>query len=923
MNRQEFTQKLVESVAKERKHLLKEYRKFCDVELAKSLQQLCYEIWTSEPQKVSVIVRTLREVTNLTKNKEIEAYADWTEAIENLVNGKLEDCLIFLDKSEISFNSLGEIHIAATTQISKLYALALLGRYDEAIACGLAARDIFLAHNDIYSAGKVENNIGNLYWRRDFYRESEPYLESAHERFTQIDDQRQLAMVENCQAFVKALQNNFREAETIYRQALKRAEANNLIVTEAEIETGMSNLYLFQGRFDLALKFMERSRQKYDVLEMPHQSANCELEIADIYLELNLLPEAAQFYEKAETKFIELCIQAELARSFLNHAKALFLLDETESSKRFLDKAEKLFTAEGNKISIGSVKLVKAQIFFGETDFDGAEIEAESARKIFDEGGNLRQELASRWLLGEIYVARNEKKKAQKFLRQTLKLATNQSRQIEYLCLVSLGKISNDEKLFLRAIELVENSRSSLVAEEFRTSFLSDKQLPYNELVKRKLAAKEFAEAFAWLEHSRSRTLLEAVNDSSKKSPRNKKLAELREELNWYYSRINRQTASGLEARKEVADLRKLAETREKDYLEFIRRLQMSENSEVSTIQKFDLNNLQKNLTETTLIEFAIFDGKISAFVITDKNLEVFQNFADEEKINAEIRQFLFQIKTARFQDKLSAENRQIAFTRMLRHSQKIYDALLRPLEKFFTRRRLTFVAANFLHYLPFHALHNGEKFLIEHQEISYAPSSTILHNSLNKEVSVPKVALLVGVADKITPLVKTEVEMLGGLFEKSVMLVDQKATLKNLNENIESADVLHLACHGTFRPDNPAFSSLALFKENLTVNDARNLNLVNKFVTLSACETGLNKIVSGEELIGLMRGFLAAGANSLLLSLWTVNDKSTLDLMKKFYREILAGNNLSKSLQTAQIQMLKENSHPYCWSPFILIGHW
>jgi CHAT domain-containing protein len=132
----------------------------------------------------------------------------------------------------------------------------------------------------------------------------------------------------------------------------------------------------------------------------------------------------------------------------------------------------------------------------------------------------------------------------------------------------------------------------------------------------------------------------------------------------------------------------------------------------------------------------------------------------------------------------------------------------------------------------------------------------------------------------------------------------------------------LHLACHGTFRPDNPAFSSLALFNENLTVADAQKLDLTGKFVALSACETGLNKIVSGEELIGLTRGFLAAGASSLLLSLWTVNDESTLGLMKNFYRE-MRGNNPSKSLQLAQIQLLKEKSHPYYWSPFVLIGHW
>ena len=923
MNRRKFAQKLVESDVKEREILLAENAKFCDAGLAESLQKICYEIWTSEPQKVSVIVEVLRETIGFNNDKEIEAYKNWTEAIENLVNGKLEDCLNFLDKSETLFRSLDKNHVAATTQVSKLYALALLGRYDEAVACGLRARDVFLEFSDIYSVGKIEHNIGNLYLRRDFYREAEPYLASAHLRFLQIGDEGQTAMLENNLAFANAAQNKFREAETIYKQGLKRCEDNNLTAIQADIEASISNLYLFQGKFDFALEFMEKSRRKYEVLQMPHQTATNELDIADIYLELNLLPEAARFYEKAEAKFAEFGMQAELARSLLNHAKALYLLGESEVSKELLDKSEKLFTEEGNKISAASVKLAKAQILFGETDVDGAEIEAENALKIFDEGGNLRFAMFARWLLGEIYLQRSETEKARKTFEQTRKLAANQSRQIEYLCLVSLGKISRDETYFLDAVELVENSRSSLAAEEFRTAFLSDKLLPYNELVKIKLAAKDYAAAFAWHERSRSKTLLEAMNFAPQHSAQDKKLNALREELNWYYSRINRQTASGLEARKEVADLRKLAEKREKDYAELVRRSQLNGNAEIGKTNEFELKNLQKNLTETTLVEFAVLDGVISAFVVTDKTLEVFQNLADEPEITAEIRQFLFQIKTARFQDKLSAQNRQIAFERMLRHSRKIYDALLRPLERFFDGKRITFVAANLLHYLPFHALYDGEKFLIERFEISYAPSAAILQNSLNKDFTAPQNALLVGVADKITPLVKDEIEILGGLFERSVKLIDKKATLKNLRQNLEPADVLHLACHGTFRPDNPAFSSLALFNENLTVGDAQKLNLTGKFVALSACETGLNKIVSGEELIGLTRGFLAAGASSLLLSLWTVNDESTLRLMENFYREMRGGNNPSKSLQLAQIQLLKENSHPCFWSPFVLIGHW
>jgi CHAT domain-containing protein len=925
MNHQELARKLLESDSDRRKLLINRHPQLIDAGLAAVFQQICYEVWTDEPQKISSIVEILNELAAVTGNPEIRAYTGWTIAIENLVNGRLEDCLRRLDESETGFKNLGKPHAAATTQISKLYALALLGRYDEAVACGLRARDVFVAENDLYSVGKIEHNIGNLYWRRDFYRESEPFLASAHRHFEQIGDQRQLAMVENCQAFVEALQNNFREAENIYEQALKRAAANDLTVTEAEIETGMSNLYLFQGRLDSALKFMERSRQKYDLLGMPHQSAGCELEIADIYLELNLLPEAIAFYERTQAKFAELGMQAELARSLLSHAKALFLLDEPELAARLLDESEKLFAAEGNSIAVALARLAKAQFYFRVGETASAKEKAESALREFTAGGNRRHELLARWLLGEISLEGGENEKAEAVFEETLRLArADNARQIEYLCLVGLGRISGAESFFLEAVKLVENSRSALSAEEFRTAFFSDKIFPYNALIKIKLAEKNFAEALAWHERSRSRSLLETMNGAGKASAQNPGIDALRRELNWFYSRINRQTASRLEARRGVAELQKLATERERELAELERRARINEETAATgDAGKFDLETLQSALPDTSVVEFANLDGRLLAFVVTGEGFEVFRYPLDVETLRRETGQFLFQIKTGRFLEKLSAENARLAIERLLRRAQAIYDALLRPLEKFFSGKRLVFVPTDFLHYLPFQALHDGEKFLIENAEIAYAPSLAVLQSCLSRKISVPESALLIGVATSATPLIDAEIETLGRLFKTSVQLKDAAATLENLRKNLDRADVLHLACHGKFRLDNPDFSALNLSTENLTVKDARALNLRDKLVVLSACETGLNKIVSGEELLGLTRGFLHAGASALVSSLWTVSDESTAALMRRFYTELLDGKNPGKALQIAQIQMLGKNAHPYFWSPFGLVGRW
>jgi CHAT domain-containing protein len=155
------------------------------------------------------------------------------------------------------------------------------------------------------------------------------------------------------------------------------------------------------------------------------------------------------------------------------------------------------------------------------------------------------------------------------------------------------------------------------------------------------------------------------------------------------------------------------------------------------------------------------------------------------------------------------------------------------------------------------------------------------------------------------------------------VTLLDGAATIAALRAQAPSADVIHLACHGQFRPDNPLFASLHLGDDWLTVRDCYDLNLHCSLVTLSACETGVNAVAPGEELIGLARGFFAAGSPSLLISLWTVDDDATAQLMIAFYRAFLSGESPAAALRRAQMEMLEAHPHPFFWAPFVLVGRW
>lgn len=184
-----------------------------------------------------------------------------------------------------------------------------------------------------------------------------------------------------------------------------------------------------------------------------------------------------------------------------------------------------------------------------------------------------------------------------------------------------------------------------------------------------------------------------------------------------------------------------------------------------------------------------------------------------------------------------------------------------------------------------------------------------------------------------INQLFNDEYGFFGRLFaQQSQVFLEKHASEKNF-KNPSSANFrfVHLATHGFVNEEKPGLSGLLLSPDEsseddgvLYLSEVYNLQLNAELMTLSACETGLGKIARGEGLIGFTRGFLYAGAQNLLVSLWKVNDASTSRLMIDFYKDMLGGNHKPAALQTAKLNLIKSDAKyadPYYWAPFVLIG--
>jgi CHAT domain-containing protein len=233
------------------------------------------------------------------------------------------------------------------------------------------------------------------------------------------------------------------------------------------------------------------------------------------------------------------------------------------------------------------------------------------------------------------------------------------------------------------------------------------------------------------------------------------------------------------------------------------------------------------------------------------------------------------------------------------------------------------------LHYLPIHALRIDGQYLIERNPIAYAPSASVLQECLrtSKDRQSRNGACVLGDPNGDLPYARAEAEAVGQVLGVAPLLgsaVNRQTFLESM-----SRAVVHYAGHARFDPAEPLKSGLQLVNDDLiSAQDiAATPDVACQLITLSGCETGVSAQYPGDELMGLLRGVLYAGAPSVLASLWRVSDESTAHLMLNFYSALAQRPRISRAHALRQA-ILATRAHPdwaslYHWAPFTLVGDW
>lgn len=354
-------------------------------------------------------------------------------------------------------------------------------------------------------------------------------------------------------------------------------------------------------------------------------------------------------------------------------------------------------------------------------------------------------------------------------------------------------------------------------------------------------------------------------------------------------------------------------------------------------------------------------------YIVSDSLLYIFiVNRRHQELLSLESGAS-FKEKLIKFQNLLSSpvrsSNARTDFEEYIETGFDLYKLLIDPVRKYLISDKLLISPDNILSYLPFETLvtdkYEGDeilyrklKYLMNDYNISYAYSATFLQEVVNRNYS--RKHELVAFAPVYTraihldslmqvrqsrfrilydlPYARQEAQYVSGLAGGELYL--NKDARESVFKSVSGKyDIIHLAMHTFLNDVNPMNSAMIFMQDQddkqedglLYTYEVYGLPLKARMVVLSSCNTGSGKLSEGEGILSLARGFLYSGSQSVVMSMWEIDDKSGTDIIKSFYDNLKKGKSKSSALKHARSAYLKNasqlKSHPYFWSSMVVYG--
>lgn len=475
------------------------------------------------------------------------------------------------------------------------------------------------------------------------------------------------------------------------------------------------------------------------------------------------------------------------------------------------------------------------------------------------------------------------------------------------------GQLDEAIRLLRDAVELIEVQRSTINTEANKIGFVGNKQEVYRRLIVALIRQGHIAEAFDYVERSKSRALVDMLaskKDFATQGNDPEKAKRILAQLD-SADQAARVQSQGPSSDTGPGGVRNLV----------LARAQMQATAPelatlvtVSAATSHELKGLVG--PDEALVEYYGQDEDLYAFVLDRERLQVVK--LDATKLGQRVRE-------------LRAAIQQVGSDAWRVPAQVLYAQLWQPVAGRVGVSKIILVPHGALHYVPFTTLVASDgSFLSDRYQMRFLPSASVLKflRPASPRGQAPLLAL--GDPDLGDPrydlrFAEEEAKTVASVYPGSRVLVRKEASKGNFRKAEGAFTRIHFATHGEFDADQPLSSGLHLAgsvsaDSMLTVGELYSMNLNADLVTLSACETGLGKVANGDDVVGLTRGFLYAGARSIVASLWSVDDKATAVLMESFYRN-LTFMDKEEALRRAQMATRSIFPHPFFWAAFQLTG--
>ena len=835
----------------------------------------------------------------------------------------------------------------------------------------------------------IFNELGLLYLEIGETKESLKYYDQALNLHRQENKPERVAFVLNSMASIYNILGENQQALDTYNQALQIQTQIQDKIGEGNTLIYIANVYFSLGDYQRSLETYNQALLIFRKIgDRTNQIITLD-KITNVYKYLGDYPQALAFNKQALTLVQEMknpqqeiSILSTLVR--LNEELKNYQLALINAQKivEIGKKIDNLFLTGTGLVQTGRIYLA-----LGENEKALTVINQGIA--LFNQAKNPFATSLALDNLGKVYQALNQNENAINAYNQALKLKQNigdlpgVAHTIYSIAFMERkrGNLTQALTQIESALTIIESLRTKVGSQELRTSFFASVQKYYEfyinllmELHKENPKLGYNIKALIASEKSRARSLIDLLNEARAdiRTGVDPQLLleekELQQKIN-LLSEKQIKLLSGNYEEKQLNEVKQEINTLLNKYeqLQVKIRITSPKYAALTQTPSLSLKEIQTQLIDdnTLILEYSLGEEKSYLWLISKNSIDSYE-LPKREQIEAKVKDFRQQITN-------SSTSKQ-KFTQV---STKLSEIILAPVAEKLGNKRLLIVSDGGLNYVPFGALILSEKEqlpLLAKNEIINLPSLTTLDilRQENKGKKPPSKTLAV-IADpvfsndderldknnKLKPSLPVELarvsreeginlERLPGSRQEAQNILkfvpkNQQKQAFDFEANINTAKsselneykIIHFATHGIMNSQNPELSGivLSLFDQQnkpqngfLRLRDIYNLNLSAELVVLSACQTGLGKEIKGEGLIGLTRGFMYAGSPRVIVSLWSVDDAATAELMSKFYQKMLKeGLKPGAALRAAQLELLQQQKWqlPYYWGAFILQGEW